>query len=278
MKSNFEVASTAGTEGREPPSADWRGPVPPEPPPPAIPSSDRSSWVLGRRQFLLLLISYLGLVGVGTSAGLLLKGPLENSAVVRTDQRVAEWFIDHRTPNLNRYTVWGSDLADTFIKIAATAVLAFVLWALWRRWLEPVMLVVPLVLEASAFITITWLVQRPRPAVDRLEGSPVDSSFPSGHVAAATAYGALAVIIFWHTRNRWARISVVSICAAVAAVVSLSRMYRGMHFLSDVVAGVLLGVASVAITAAILLRTPQGRAVTQNDRTAKGDTEVDGGP
>jgi undecaprenyl-diphosphatase len=132
-------------------------------------------------------------------------------------------------------------------------------------------LIVPLVLEASAFITVTWLVRRPRPDVDRLEGSPVDSSFPSGHTAAATAYAALAVIVFWHTKNRWARVSVVSLCVAVTAVVGVSRMYRGMHFLSDVMAGVLLGAVSVAISAAILSRAPQGRAVTR-----KAEAEVDG--
>ena len=268
MNSRLEVTSTEVTEDRKSHSVDWPRPVPP-----AMRQSGRSTWVLGQRQCLLLLMSYFGLVGVGTSAGILLKGPLDATAVVRTDRRVAGWFTAHRSPNLNTYTVWGSDLADTFIKIAATAVLALVLWLLWRRWLEPLMLVVSLVLEASAFITITWLVQRPRPDVDRLEGSPVDSSFPSGHTAAATAYAALAVIVFWHTKNRWARVSVVSLCMAVTAVVGLSRMYRGMHFLSDVVAGVLLGAASVAIVAAILLHTPQGRAVAREN-----DAEVDGVP
>jgi undecaprenyl-diphosphatase len=265
------MAPTAVTDEREPQLPDRSRPA--EPP---IRQSGRASWALGRRQWLLLLMSYVGFVGVGTSVGLLLKGPLDDTAVVRTDRRVAGWFVAHRTPNLNRYTVWGSDLADTFIKIAATAVLALVLWLLWRRWIEPLMLVIPLVLEASAFITITWLVQRPRPDVNRLEGSPVDSSFPSGHVAAATAYGALVVIVFWHTRNRWARISVVSLCTAVIAVVGLSRMYRGMHFLSDVVAGVVLGAASVAVAAAILLHTSQGRALIRKDHTEKVETEVDG--
>ena len=266
MKSRFVETPNAVTEDREPESADWSPPAQP-----ALLKSERKGWPLGRRQWLLLLMSYVGLVGLGTGVGLLLKGPLDDTAVVRIDRRVANWFVDHRTPNLNRYTVWGSDLADTFIKIAATAVLALILWLLWRRWLEPLMLVVPLVLEASAFITITWIVQRPRPAVDRLEGSPVDSRFPSGHVAAATAYGALALIVIWHTRNRWARISVVLLCAAITAVVGLSRMYRGMHFLSDVVAGVLLGAASVAISAVILLHTPQGRAVRrENDAGTDG--------
>jgi undecaprenyl-diphosphatase len=109
-----------------------------------------------------------------------------------------------------------------------------------------------LILEAASFITVTWLVGRPRPDVPRLEGSPVDSSFPSGHAAAAAAYGALVVIVFRHTDRRWVRLSVVAICVAIPAIVGLSRMYRGMHYLSDVLAGVVLGVVSVAITSAIL--------------------------
>ena len=59
-------------------------------------------------------MSYLGLVIVGTGLGLLLKGPLDDTFVLRADRRVAEWFAAHRTPNSNTYTVWGSDLADTF--------------------------------------------------------------------------------------------------------------------------------------------------------------------
>jgi undecaprenyl-diphosphatase len=108
-----------------------------------------------RRVALLLLTSYVLLVGAGTGIGLLLRGPLEDTALVRMDQRVAVWFAEQRTPDLNRYTVWGSDLADTFIKIAATAVLALVLYLLWRRWRDPLVVILSLVLEASVFISVT---------------------------------------------------------------------------------------------------------------------------
>lgn len=263
MKSRLDVASqVSGTVRTVEPTGD--------PLLLAAPERGRSTWPIGRPQVLLLLLSYLGLVGAGTAVGLLLKGPLDDTAVVRTDRRVSEWFVGHRTPNLNRYTVWGSDLADTFIKIGATAALALVLWLLWRRWLEPLTLIVSLTLEASAFITITWIVARPRPDVPRLEGSPVDSSFPSGHTAAAAAYGALAVIVFWHTRNRWARFSVLFLCAAITAIVAVSRMYRGMHYLSDVVAGLLLGAASVAISAAILSHASRRAATRKNDDVVDG--------
>jgi undecaprenyl-diphosphatase len=104
------------------------------------------------------------------------------------------------------------------------------------------------VLEASAFITVTYVVSRPRPDVERLESSPVDSSFPSGHVAAAAAYGALIIIVYWHVRNRVARAAIIALSVAIPIVVAWARMYRGMHHLTDVIAGVLLGILSVVLS------------------------------
>jgi undecaprenyl-diphosphatase len=224
----------------------------------------RDTWPLGRREALTFAVAYMALVALLTGVGLLLKGPLDDSALVRLDRRVAQWFADQRTPNLNTYTMWGSDIADTVIKIVATAIIALVLLALWRRWLEPLMVVVSLVLEAAVFISVTWLVGRPRPDVERLEGSPVNSGFPSGHTAAAAAYAALAVVVFWHTRTRWIRLLAAGLTVAVTLVVAVARMYRGMHYLSDVLVGVLLGAASVAITAAVLSRAQRARQASRD--------------
>jgi undecaprenyl-diphosphatase len=102
----------------------------------------------------------------------------------------------------------------------------------------------------------------------------VGSSFPSGHVAAAAAYAAIAVVVFWHTRKRWARILVVLVALLVPVIVALSRMYRGMHFLSDTIAGAVLGCAAVALTAVVLTRSPEG-AVIVNPNTEAGRTTAD---
>lgn len=193
----------------------------------------------------LLLACYAVLVAVWFTIG---KAIVNTSAIESFDQSVAEWFVERRTDQLDTWSVIGAGLADTVVKIIATAIIAIVLKVVWKRWRDPLMMVVPLVLEASVFITVTYLVARPRPDVERLETSPVDSSFPSGHVAAAAAYGALVIIVFWHTTNRIARAAVVALCIVIPIAVALARMYGGMHFLSDVVAGAALGVASVAVS------------------------------
>lgn len=227
-----------------------------------------------RRQSVQLLCGWVALTVVWIGLGALLTGPLAGGAIVRADERVALWMVAQRTPTWNHVTVWGSLLADTTTKVVVTAVLALVFLRLWRRWFEPALLVVSLVIEAAAFIVVTTFVGRNRPDVPRLDGSPVGSSFPSGHTAAAAAYAAIAVVVFLHTRKRWARVVVVVLSALVPVIVALSRLYRGMHFLSDTVAGTVLGGAAVALTAVVLARSPEGAAVV-NPSAEVADPSVD---
>ncbi|MEO6572154.1 MAG: phosphatase PAP2 family protein, partial [Ilumatobacteraceae bacterium] len=109
-------------------------------------------------------------------------------------------------------------------------------------------------------IIISTIVHRSRPDVERLLTSPVDTSFPSGHVAAATVYIALAVIVFWHTRSVVARTVAVVICLLLPIMVGAGRMYEGMHFFTDVVGGVILGIVSLVLCYRVL--GPPADAVT----------------
>ena len=218
----------------------------------------RDTWLIHKHEAAVLGLLYVTMTAVWFSFGWLLTHPLKNSAIVHNDQSMAEWFVPHRTPRLNSLSFIGSMMSDTFVKIIVTAVIALIMLAIWKRWLEPLMVVVPLVLEAMTFITVTWLVGRPRPDVPHLDTSPVGSSYPSGHTAAAVAYSAIAVVIFWHTRRTWVRALVATIAALVPIMVGLARMYRGMHFFTDVIFGALLGGTSV-VASTIVLRNAARR-------------------
>jgi undecaprenyl-diphosphatase len=199
------------------------------------------------------------LTGVWSAIGWTIVDVADGTELVRTDERIANWLVERRTPTLDDVSHAGSLLAETIVKIVVTAIIVVVLLRAVKRWLEPLVVAVSLILEAMVFITVTWIVGRPRPDVGRLDGSPVGSSFPSGHVAAATCYAAVAVVVFWHTRRRWIRALAVVVTVAAPVTVGLARMYRGMHFLTDVVAGVLLGAASVAVVIWIVCRAEDRR-------------------
>lgn len=201
----------------------------------------------------LLVGAYVALTALWSAVGWWVKGA-HGTALGRADERIAEWWVDRRTPRLDDLSLAGSLLAETAVKIAVTALVVGVMLWWWRRWREPLVVAVSLVLEAMVFISVTWIVGRPRPDVPRLDGSPVDSSFPSGHAAAAACYAAMAVVVFWHTRRRVWRAVAVMFAVLVPLAVAVARMYRGMHHLTDVVAGMALGAAAVTITVYVVLR------------------------
>jgi undecaprenyl-diphosphatase len=228
----------------------------------------RDTWLLRWREIGLLAACYVALTGIWSAIGWTIVHPLDDTEIVRTDTRLANWFVDRRTPALNDWSLFGSYLAETIVKIVVTAIIAGVLvWAV-KRWLEALVVAVSLILEAMVFITVTWIVARPRPDVEAVDASPVDTGFPSGHAAAAACYAAIAVVVFWHTRKRWIRALAVVFSVAMPIIVGVARLYRGMHYLTDVVAGVLLGVASVVLVTVILRRAEDRRSRETDDGRA----------
>ena len=59
-------------------------------------------------------------------------------------------------------------------------------------------------------------------------------SFPSGHAMGSMTLGAVAVLLAWRTRWRW---PVAAVSAAAVVLVGLSRVYLGVHYPSDILAG-----------------------------------------
>jgi membrane-associated phospholipid phosphatase len=84
--------------------------------------------------------------------------------------------------------------------------------------------------------------------VPHLDDSPPTSSFPSGHTAASTAYWAgTALIVAWHTRERWLRTLITVVGLLIPIMVATCRMYRGMHYPTDTATSYLFGLALLAV-------------------------------
>lgn len=212
-------------------------------------------WPIRGRALLEIAAAYEGLVFLGLIIGWLLLGPLASSGFALTDDTVARWWEGLRAQQWDELTDLGSAFSDTTTMIMALVVLmgSFVWW--WRRWREALTLGLALLLEASVFLTVSLTVGRDRPPVEQLDVSPPTASFPSGHTGAAFAfYTTLAVIVFWRTSRPLPRALAVAGAAVVPPIVAVSRMYRGMHFLSDILVGALLGVGCVLISIAIVRR------------------------
>jgi undecaprenyl-diphosphatase len=201
------------------------------------------------------------LVGAGVVLALVLIGigrviaalPSSNPYIA-WEHGVSEWFVSVRTPALDTATHVGSYLAETVTCIALLLVAMGV--ARWRlgRWFESWVIAAAIIGELWIFLAVTALVDRARPAVPHLDAAPPTSSFPSGHTGAAVAlYGCIAVVL-WRTTRRgpWVR-AVVALCCVVPLVVAVSRVYRGMHAVSDVVFGAVGGGVWLLVVVAVLM-------------------------
>jgi undecaprenyl-diphosphatase len=190
--------------------------------------------------FLLACASVLILALTGV--GWVLSHVVQNDAMGRADAGVSRWFARERSGDLNDVTAVtseaGGTLSITILAVLTVAVAAFV----WRRWREPMLVAVAVAGEVVIFLAITMLVDRQRPPVKHLDAAPPTSSFPSGHTAATIAlWGALAVLASERARSALVRGIVLALAFALPLLVASSRLYRGMHFLTDVLGGALLG-------------------------------------
>ena len=176
------------------------------------------------------------------AAGWVLSKVVHDDGIGRTDSGMSRWLAGERTRDLNEVTVFtsevGGTLTVTILAVLAVAVAAFV----WRRWREPMLVAVAVAGEVGVFLLVTMLVDRGRPPVRQLDEAPPTSSFPSGHTAATIAlWGALAVLANERARSALVRNLFLVLAFVLPLLVASSRLYRGMHYLTDVLGGFLLG-------------------------------------
>ena len=186
--------------------------------------------------------------------GLLLTRVLKGSGLTSADRGVSRWFYRDRTPTLNGVTHVGSMLSDTTTAIVVTAALVIVLRLWLGRWREPIVVLTCILGELFIFLLVTATVHRSRPTVPHLDPAPPTSSFPSGHTGAAVALYVGLVVVLVHVlgRRSWAWVVAVPL-ACIPIAVGVSRLYRGMHFLTDVVAGAIAGGLWMVIVVNVLL-------------------------
>jgi membrane-associated phospholipid phosphatase len=97
------------------------------------------------------------------------------------------------------------------------------------------------------------LIQRGRPVFDDPIFSLPTYSFPSGHAMASTVfYGLLSIYALANARQGYAAYFAIAAAVFMVALVSFSRVYLGLHYLSDVMAGIAEGIAWLAFCFAAL--------------------------
>ncbi|UXA04285.1 phosphatase PAP2 family protein [Mycobacterium sp. SMC-2] len=212
--------------------------------------SDRGQWLArrwpaGEVAGVALLLGLVMVVALAVGFTEVLDDVLEGDGIAGIDQPVTRWLAGHRdiwlTAILRAVTIAGGPL---FLAALALPVSVAAGWRC-RVW-RPVVLAlvgggaVPLVLFAAKA-----MVGRQRPPLPFALVDADGYSFPSGH---ATGTGAIMVISAWML-TRWlipwwtGRVTVWTIAIGSVLLIGFSRVYLGVHYVSDVLSGWMLGLA-----------------------------------
>jgi undecaprenyl-diphosphatase len=166
--------------------------------------------------------------------------------LVQRDLAMERWFQLHRAPPLSAILSGVSRLHDWPAVTGITVLL--VLYLAWRRewrWATTVILVVPGGMLLNVLLKVAF--HRTRPTLSGLAAALHSYSFPSGHVMAATlTYGVAAAYLITRLASWRGKVLTVLAACCLVALVAFSRVYLGVHYVSDVVAAASAGVTWLA--------------------------------
>lgn len=226
--------SDAAVESSEPPAE-----------PPTL-SAVHALLALWRRHKILIPISVLIFAGsawlfLGVMEDVLSKDPLMQADLIlyRTLQHV-------RTPPLDAWMTAMSELGDAAVVVPV--VLIALSWFVWHRRWRAAIYWLAAVGGAEVIVKLLKLAlhrARPNPFASGVESF----SFPSSHATLAiVTYGFLAFLLCEEQRHRL-RTAIVLVTASGVSLIAASRLYLGVHWVSDVVAGLSFGLAWITVLA-----------------------------
>lgn len=216
----------------------------------------------GTRNGALIAWSTVALISA-VAFGLLLWSVLAHSGLTLVDTSVTNWVAGHRSSWLTAVMQLVTWLGSSFFIIPVGIAVGGFLRIRRRAWR-------PLVMMAAAFGGTAGLYDIVKPAVGRARppatlqvgGPDTGWAFTSGHATQSIAfYGMLAIVLIaWYAPNR--RLPVALGAALVTLVVGASRLYLGVHWLTDVLGGYALGLAWLSLVMVISIQVKAGRDTT----------------
>jgi undecaprenyl-diphosphatase len=210
-------------------------------------------------------ILLIGLAGWGL--GVLIQDVVARDDLALIDGPVERFFVAHREAWVTTAMKWITVLGDFEFLVPMILVVGGIWW--YRRGSPR-----PLALLLGSFVGAATLadilkpiVGRPRPPVAQMVGSFSGWAFPSGHATQATAvFGMLAVLIAVSASSWTRKVGAWFVATLVILMVGLSRVYLGVHWLTDVFGGYALGALwlSVLIVAVRTRARLHGGSPTQD--------------
>src|SRR4051812_46981211 len=171
-----------------------------------------------------------------------------NAALQKIDLSIHDWAVRERNSGATTFftmmTIIGGPLG-----VAVLLTIVGIILAIKRRWRWLVYLAATAGGGGLLNLELKRYFARARPDVAEMLRRANGYSFPSGHaMGSAVAFGALAYLAFRAIKSWPAKAATIAFLYTLLAAVALSRVYLGVHWISDVLAGVIAGTVWVITT------------------------------
>jgi undecaprenyl-diphosphatase len=214
---------------------------------------DRHPWLIRLKHYfspegslsIYLLIGFLILVLGSKIFSEIASNVSANESIVRFDMAVETAIHANTNPGLIELMFLATLAGSVVIIIAAIALGIFFVWR--RNWRDLLLLVVAVCGEEIVNLIFKNTFNRPRPIFTDPIAIASDFSFPSGHAMASMVfYGLIAYFLMRHSKPIIERILIAIIGVIIVSIIGFSRIYLGLHYPSDVLAGYSAGLAWLA--------------------------------
>jgi undecaprenyl-diphosphatase len=159
-----------------------------------------------------------------------------NGLTQQVDEAVLLWMYDRANPWLDSWASKLTALGSTVVVVMVVLVATLFLWISRHRW-SVALLWTAMLGSAVLSKSLKSMFDRPRPELwERMHAG--DASFPSGHaMSAVVIYGTLAYLVARLEKDRTVRRLTLGVAGMVIVLIGLTRLYLGVHYPSDVLAG-----------------------------------------
>jgi membrane-associated phospholipid phosphatase len=201
--------------------------------------------------YYLTIIAALIFFIVGLNAFVDLTQELAQDNLTHFDNLVTEFVLSFRSEWLTTFLIFITTIGTRTGYLVIVVILALYFFLRHRSWKFILQTVGVLALASLSNVALKEVINRARPTLEHLV-TVYTLSYPSGHAMSAMGfYGFLIFLTMRYDIRPWIRIVLLSLLAFLILAIGVSRIYLGVHYPSDVLAGFIGGLIWVTLCAII---------------------------